>query len=535
MRRLSLITLFIFCFFLLLACGKDKDTFISFSEAGQLAAQTGTTEAGTIRVPSPAGTKADQCIGWKAQGDNGVIFLPIGATYSYEAGEDRNFTPVYFHFKTHTVASAILNDNENGLCFTSTINKNEWDTLAAIAPSVVRGTLVLPTLQAQGLSALTHAVIEPIASELQVADIVANTWYEETSESLTYSAPFVTLKESDYSTNYTALGYIKITYTDGSVRYVYASYDEGGRPNISVYSFASAVQKFLSLSTNIGGVLDLTTKNGGICFTTTMPKTQWTALVSTSDMITRGTLIYPTKDLAEIGGVLTHASLAAADKTATDILSTTWIGDTNGDTLTFGATLTNIETYERMLTYTAVGYIQINHKDGGVTYIYASPEGDGTTSCTLRTLAAVALRDFSDTKSDYYKYPILGGFSPYTDAEREKLASLTKLPVMLVSDTSVKGNRRLDDNYRLLFNERIITDNDPACADEWRVIYQMLGDTIYSDGGALIITAADGEALTEENVESIKLNLGTRVNNVSTYLFIDGALIIPYKVYSRPY
>lgn len=536
MRRLSFITLLLLCLLLLLACSNGNDTSVSFSEAGLLAAEADTKEAGTIRVPSPAGIKANLCVGWQAKEPDGtVIFLPVGATYRYEAGENKKFTPVYFQFFTDSTASLIFTNTEHGICFHTTVDRSDWEALAALATSLSHGTLVLPTAAAQSLEALTHETVGTLPPGCPVADLSSDAWSSQTEDALSFDAPLTTLEETDYTTNYTALGYIKITYTDGSERYVYASYEGGMRPSLSFYSFIEIGHKFLSLETNTSTTLDLTLKNGGIGFTTTIPREKWNSLVNISTSISRGTLIYPTAGLADIGGTLTHKALEAAQKTAFDIPSTTWLGDTNGDMLSFGTTLTEIAPYERPLAYTAVGYIKLTHADGSSTYIYAGFENDLIPSASVRDLASASLLDISDTESDYYKYPTTDGFSPYSEEERTKLDELSRLPIMLISDSTIKGNRRLDEHYFALYTERLITDNNPDHAAEWRVIYQMLGDTIYSDGGALIITAVNGEPLTADNIGKIEINFGTRLGTISKYVFLNGSLVIPYKVYSKPY
>ncbi len=543
MRRLSLMILFTLCLFLLLSCNKSKPS-ISFGEAGVLAAQAQTKEAGSIRVPAPAGTKAALCVGWQAKGENGTIFLPIGATYTYEAGESKSFTPVYLHFKTDFAASAILTDTESGICFTTTVNKADWNVLAAAATSIARGTLVLPTTEAQALrTPFTHEVLASLSVELRVTDIPADTWSAEGDDTFTFSAPFTSISESDYTQNYTALGYVKITYTDGSERYAYAGYGEGGMPSVAFYSFPEAVRKFLSLTTSGSATLDITAKNGGLCFTTSIPKEQWNALVNTSGTLTRGTLIFPAADLEAIGGVLTHAALENAGKTAVDIPSTTWLGGTASETLLFGATHTQLSALQRTIPYTAVGYIRITHPDGAITYIYASFENNTPPQVNVRALASIALHDMSATESEYYQYPVPGGFSPYTEQERTKLDELTKLPVLLISDTSVKCKRRLDDSYLAIYNERIVSDSAEFAADWndiWQALIALFSDNPqelfrYGGGSALIITTKNGEPLTADNIGPIEIDLGSRMGKITTYVFVDGALVIPYALYSKPY
>ena len=535
MRRLSFTILLILFVFLSFSCASRNDnTYISFGEAGVLAAQTETKEAGSIRVPSPAGTKAALCVGWKAEAEGGHVFLPIGATYSYEAGENKSFTPVYLHFTTDSKASLILTDTMDGILFTTTVHKSEWDRLAALAPSLSRGTLVLPAADAQGVGTLTHEALTSMSLPLQFLDMPADAWSAEEESTLTFAAPFTNISVENYATNYTALGYVKITYTDGSERYAYATYESDTAPSVAFYSFPDAVKKHLDLTTMTSGTLDLTAKNGGILFTSSISKAKWNALVNTSGTLTRGTLIFPVADLAEIGGTLTHAALAKAGKTAIDIPSTTWLTGTSDDMLQFAATHTGIAAFERTVHYTAVGYIRIAHTDGTATYIYASFEDNTPPSASVQTLAGTAKHDISNTETDRYKYPVLGGFSPYTEEELTKLDELSKLHVLLVFDESVQGNYRLDDNYLILFTERIIADNDPTCATEWNEIYQTLDDTIYEDGSVLIISAKDGTPLTENNVSAVEINYGMRVGESTEHIFLNGNLIVPYRVYSRP-
>ena len=390
MRHLSVILLLILCLTVLIVCGGcASKTYITFGEAGVLTAQVETTIEGTVRVPIPAGADAAQCIGWRAKSGEDTLFLPIGSTYTYGAGEVKDFTPVYIRFTTNKTATPILTETDVGICFTAAINKADWELLSTVSQSTTRGMLILPKAEALTL------------------------------------------------------------------------------------------------------------------------------------------------------GTITHATLQEAGKTAVDIPSTTWL--TTSKDLAYGATLTDIPTFLRTTDYTAVGYIKITYTDQSETYIYADYESNTQPAASLMALANAALIDLSETKTDTYQHPVDEQFSPYTDAERATLQALTKFPVYLVVDETIKGNRRLHDDYLAMYTERLVyfaddsnAGNNFSYTEEARAIYRALKDNIYSGGGALVIASKDGTPLSADNLGDLLLDYGTSMGTVKTYIFYNGSLVIPYKIYSRP-
>ena len=389
MRRFCFLILLTLCLILLIACGGNEDkTYITFGEAGVLSAQVETTEAGSIRVPSPAGTSADSCVGWQAKTEDGTVFLQIGATYTYEAGENKSFAPVYLNLKTEDA------------------------------------TLVL----------------------------------------------------------------------DGT--------------------------------------------NAGISFTTKVKKTEWEKFNTFVADATCGTLIFTASDIIATGGTLTHAALEKAGKTPLDIPAVDLL--TNSAENCFTGTLTDISELFGSRSYTAVGYVKITYTDGSVAYVYATAKGY---SPSLILLARAALLDFSDTQGGVYQYPAGDKFSPYTVEQQAKLAELSKFSVLLAIDATVKGNRRLhDDSDVNLYAARMIYFADDSNAsgkfeytEEAQAIYCALRNNKYAGGGALIIAAKDGTDLSAENMGKISIIAGANVVEVTTYIFYDGSLVIPYKVYTDSY
>ena len=389
MRRFCVLILLILCLAVLIACGGSEDkTYITFGEAGVLSAQIETTEAGSIRVPSPAGTSASTCVGWQAKTEDGTVFLQIGSIYTYEAGENKNFVPVYLNLKTEA-GTLLLNGTNAGISFTTKVKKAEWENF--------------------------------------------NTFVADT---------------------------------------------------------------------------------------------------------TCGTLIFTASDIAATGGTLTHAALEQAGKTPFEIPAADMLTNAGEEAFFVGDFLDSSK-LSGFKDYTAVGYVKVTYANGSVTYVYANSKGY---SSSMILLARAALLDFSDTQGGVYQYPVGDKFSPYTSEQQAKLEELSMFSVLLVLDESVKGNKRLhDDSDANLYESRLIrfgsdsdAGNDDGNSTEARAIYRALGKTIYTGGGALIISAKDGTHLSDANIASILIDYGTSMGEIETYIFYNGSLVIPYKIYTDP-
>lgn len=536
MRKICLIALSILCFILLVSCkGGSNDPVIVFSENGVVTKEIATEVAGTLTVPSPAGTRARYCIGWQCKNEGQTVFLPAGASYAYGAGESNSFTPVYFHF---TTSSSVLLDTTvagGGLAFSTEIERADWAALMSITEQVSCGTLIASTADATLAGSLTHEALAKV-QKTAAADLVSNAWQAESEKTLTFGSTLGNIVDSDLATPYTAVGYVKITYTNGESAYVYAAYGESGAPACTLIAFPEVVKERLDFVTLSSAVLDLDENGGGITFSSTIDRKDWELLTRLAKSVTRGTLIYPAAGLDELGGSLTHTSLEAAKKTAIDIPSTTWLPGTD-QALCFGATLSNFLSYHRDIKFTATGYVKIIYNDDSVLYVYAAHENNAAPEHSIFTLAEAALSDLSDEMTDLYQYPVGDQFSPYSAEARAKLDELSVSRVdVLINTTSAPGKYALDPAYAGLFSSRVVRedDTDPAAVAEWRdILRNALRDIDYYGGGALIVTATDGTPLTAENITKVILKNGAvEIPDFTEYIFYKGALIVPYKVFS---
>ncbi len=535
MRKLCLITLLLLCFTLLISChNPSDDSTITFAENGVVTKQVTTEAAGAVTLPTPAGLRARYCIGWYAKNGDDTIFLPVGASYAYEAGESKTFSPLYVHLTTAGTATLDTEVTGGGIAFSTTIERADWTKLTSITENVSCGTLIARVADVSALGSLTHTAFTA-AQKPPAADLTATSWQAESEKALTFSATLAGISDEDIVTLYTAIGYIKITYTGGSDAYVYAEYAESSAPTCALVAFPEVTKDRLDFTTHTNASIDLAAKGGGITFTSAINKQDWDAFSRIAKSISCGTLIYPTAGLAELGGILTHDSLHNAGKTATDIPSSAWTSNT-AQSLSFGATLTGFAVYHRNITYTATGYVKITYNDDSVIYVYASHEGDVIPGHSILTLANAAKSDLSDTATDLYQYPVGDRFSPYTDNERARLDELTTPTVgILINRVTPYGKYVLDPDYQVDFSARLVRDdlNDNTRDEEWLELYRVLGDIDYYGGGALVITATDGTSLTADNIHRVILHSGTtEIPNFTEYIFYKGALIVPYSVFT---
>lgn len=534
MRKICLVALLLLCFMLLISChNPSDDPAITFAENGVITKEARTEEAGTVTVPTPAGTRARYCIGWYSQNGDDTIFLPVGANYAYAAGESKGFTPLYFHFTTADITTLDATVQGGGIAFSTDIEKADWTKLTSITSNVCCGTLIARLADVSSLDSFSHTAFAE-AQKTPAADLTATEWQAESEQAFTFGATLSDISDENIITPYTAIGYVKITYTNGSEAYVYAEYGEGGAPSRMLVSFPEVVKERIDFTTHTNASLDLAVKNGGITFFTTINKQDLATFSYAAKSISCGTLIYPAAGLAELGGSLTHDALRAAEKTATDIPFSPW--PSTEQTLSFGATLTDLAVYHRGIAYTAAGYVKITYNDGSVAYIYASYENGAAPKHSVYTLANTARGDLSQTKTDLYQYPVGENFSPYTDAERTLLDELATLSVdILINKTSAPGKYILHTDYQVAFCARLVRDRDETCAAEWRELFRVLNNIDYDDGGALVITATDGTPLTADNTKVMLYNGTTQIPNFTEYKFYNGALLVPYSVFTGYY
>ena len=226
---------------LLLACAlfffgcfyRAAETRIQFSENGVITAEYSTTyRGGEVVFPKPAGTRTECCIGWRAIGEDGIIFLPVGATLSYQAGADLRFTPVYLDLTTASEAQVSFTPESGGISFATSVPRSEWTVLTELGANPTRGTLIVGKTELEAVAAelailaytdapaLSHNGLAASGLLTTHRDITATAWEAE-DVSCTYLAE-IDVPAGKRATPYIAIGYSEITYSDGSKAIIYA-------------------------------------------------------------------------------------------------------------------------------------------------------------------------------------------------------------------------------------------------------------------------------------------------------------------------
>lgn len=514
------ITLFLLLLFLVLtvSCTKIDNPHITFAENGVLAARQSTEQAGEITVPTPAGMHAPYCVGWAATVNGATVFLPVGATYAYEAQTNVTFSPVYLHLTTKTEATVDV--AATSLRFTTTFAQNEWQTLSTLAKAVSCGTLVLPAADAALLStAPTHAALT--AAEKSAADLAADVINTDDGY---FSATLQNIATSDLFTKYTALGYAEITYTNGDTRYLYASYENAQAPSASLI-LSAPPKSTLALITAPPVLQPMT---GAMQFMTSLDAAMWEACTSDLITLTCGTLFATGDDLAKTNGVLTHAALLAAGCTPVEALSYQWQSEQDGK-LFFEGVLSGLASVSTLLPHTAIGFVKITYPDNSYDYIYAAYEGTHT-ALSLRDLAVAAQNDLYDEQTDTHPHAAGDKFSPYTAEEQEAIRHLTKISLTFIYDKNAPAKKQIAPEYLTYFNVYTVEFADAKWSDATQEIWDALGD-IHLWGGAALVITMDGTPITEEIIGTLTLQNGSITAAITKYECHNGKLILPYSNY----
>lgn len=127
-----------------------------------------------------------------------------------------------------------------------------------------------------------------------------------------------------------------------------------------------------------------------------------------------GTYVLKAEDITQ-NGELDYSLIPDVEKKLDIYATVTYI---DGDNTMFNGTLTDIKDNHYDWDFTGVGYININYADGTSARFYAKPD-DNVRS--IKTVSYKAYNDFSDTKTDEYKYETENGYSLFDVSERETL------------------------------------------------------------------------------------------------------------------
>ena len=190
---------------------------------------------GEVVMPDQPEAKEGQFIGWSGTLNGETFLLPPGAVLK-GVGSDLTITAETLYFETATTASVRIVEGDLGLRFTSTLSVEDYERLLSIVgkESVKLGTYIMP------VHYVTHAGGDPENSEaplkinlenmakynVKYLDVPAKKFYttDAANKTATIAGSVSNVLEKNRSLDFSACGYMKLTYTNGVTKTFYADY-----------------------------------------------------------------------------------------------------------------------------------------------------------------------------------------------------------------------------------------------------------------------------------------------------------------------
>lgn len=182
---------------------------------------TAQPQAESYVLPAAEKKEGSVFVGWYADavGDTPAVLLPAGATFTIE--KDMTLTALYV--KMAVREGAVLRmDNYNGLRFLTDIDSADLAFLRARA-TVSFGTVIAPSSYARGSGNSLNPIDLAQNGYEKYLEIPTGTPYEVTDTTVTVAGSVVNILSENIGLDYAGCGYLRVTYTDGSVGKVFAA------------------------------------------------------------------------------------------------------------------------------------------------------------------------------------------------------------------------------------------------------------------------------------------------------------------------
>lgn len=196
-----------------------------FKSNGQMVSSV-VIEGGAVTMPS-APITTGVFVGWTATVNGETILLPEGATLDGLV-DDVTFEAVSVSFATSKKSSVRLRDGFVALRFTSDIVTADYERLATLlggGDKISFGTYIVPSKY------VTYAnkvfTLEAMAAKgvTQYIDVPAGDFYKIDNGVSTVAGSVGNIRKGNYTLSYTGRGYMKLIYTNGETRTLYAAYE----------------------------------------------------------------------------------------------------------------------------------------------------------------------------------------------------------------------------------------------------------------------------------------------------------------------
>ena len=195
-------------------------------------------------LPRPSALNAGEVFaGWyaPATGNKAAVFLPAGATVTEDIATE--LTAVFVRMSTRADAEVRLVDGDEGVRFVTDINREDFARLALYSTALSMGTLIVRKesynlvqsayWRPQTNGVLSHETVAILGAPWNnYLDVVTTGSYTETRNTFSIAGSVSQIPSKMLCQNFVGVGYVKLTYTNGAVGYVYADYSTEGETRL---------------------------------------------------------------------------------------------------------------------------------------------------------------------------------------------------------------------------------------------------------------------------------------------------------------
>lgn len=193
---------------------------VTVQDKNMIVASSDVTADGKFTLPVADPHSKAQLVGWKDA--EGKLYKPGKELTGLTA--NATFTAVTVDFQT-LAGAAVRFADPTGLRFYSQASKADFDALGSALTAT--GTLILPT-DLLGTGDLTLEALKDKTEGKDYLNVTNDGWLNaETAETegvYTFSGAIIGIKKGNYNRNFSAVGYLTVTYADGTTASFYGGY-----------------------------------------------------------------------------------------------------------------------------------------------------------------------------------------------------------------------------------------------------------------------------------------------------------------------
>ncbi len=185
--------------------------------------KTETVTGGTLTLPVPP-SSAGVFVGWQTEIGGESKLYSAGASVSLT--ENTEFSALFVSYETCDGASARVVNGDVSLRFTSKIAKADYDALVSLIgeDALAFGTYITAKDYLYKTSFVFTLESLAAAGCHKYLDVEAKGFYKADKDAYYFAGSVAHILDENYSRAYAGIGYMKVTYSDGSVGTVYSDF-----------------------------------------------------------------------------------------------------------------------------------------------------------------------------------------------------------------------------------------------------------------------------------------------------------------------